>query len=78
MRTKLCSLFIMLALIDGVHPALAQPTLSIAPEGNQALSPGGMALIPAGAFTMGNSIGDSDFTDAATLPLSGLCSQHKQ
>jgi sulfatase modifying factor 1 len=26
--------------------------------------PAGMALIPAGAFTMGNSIGDSDITDA--------------
>ena len=26
--------------------------------------PSGMALIPAGAFTMGNSIGDSDITDA--------------
>jgi formylglycine-generating enzyme len=27
--------------------------------------PSGMALIPAGSFTMGNSIGDSDITDAA-------------
>ena len=26
--------------------------------------PAGMALIPAGVFTMGNSIGDSDITDA--------------
>ena len=28
------------------------------------LRPSGMALIPAGSFTMGNSIGDSDFTGA--------------
>jgi hypothetical protein len=59
MRNKLRSLFIVLALIAGVHPALVQPTLSIAPAG--------MALIPAGMFTMGNSIGDSDITDAATV-----------
>jgi formylglycine-generating enzyme required for sulfatase activity len=32
--------------------------------------PPGMALIPAGAFTMGNSIGDSDITDAATVTAS--------
>jgi formylglycine-generating enzyme required for sulfatase activity len=30
-------------------------------------APPGMALIPAGAFTMGNSIGDADITDAATV-----------
>jgi formylglycine-generating enzyme len=35
--TKLHSLFIVLALIVGVHSALAQPTLSIAPAGNQTL-----------------------------------------
>ena len=29
--------------------------------------PPGMALIPAGSFTMGNSIGDADITDAATV-----------
>ena len=61
MKTKLPCLFIAIALVllAGVHPALAQPTLSIAPAG--------MALIPAGVFTMGNSIGDSDITDAATV-----------
>jgi len=32
---------------------------------NQA--PPGMGLIPAGAFTMGNSIGDTDITDASTV-----------
>jgi formylglycine-generating enzyme len=31
---------------------------------SQSAIPAGMALIPAGAFTMGNSIGDSDITDA--------------
>ena len=30
-------------------------------------TPPGMALIPAGSFTMGNSIGDSDITDAGTV-----------
>jgi formylglycine-generating enzyme required for sulfatase activity len=35
MKTKLHSLFIGLALLAGVHPAPAQPTLSIAPAGNQ-------------------------------------------
>jgi formylglycine-generating enzyme required for sulfatase activity len=121
MKTKLYSLFIVLALIAVVHPILAQPTLGIAPAGNQTVlfwpttftnyvlqsttnlaspnwglvtdavpvtvknavtitvsnalparffrlyntnPPAGMALIPAGAFTMGNSIGDSDITDA--------------
>ena len=29
--------------------------------------PGGMALIPAGSYTMGNSIGDDDITDAGTV-----------
>ncbi len=29
--------------------------------------PSGMALIPAGSFTMGNSIGDGDITDAGTV-----------
>ena len=37
MRTKFHDCFIVLALIGGVHPALAQPTLSIAPAGNQVL-----------------------------------------
>ena len=106
MKTKLHSLFLVLALFAGVHPALAQPTLSIAPAGNQsvlfwplsftiyvlqgttnlatpnwvaatdavpvtavtvsntaparffrlAAGPAGMALIPAGAFTMGDTL----------------------
>src|SRR5260370_28533791 len=37
MRTKFHDCFIVLALIGGVHPALAQPTLGIAPAGNQVL-----------------------------------------
>ena len=65
MNPKLRPLFIVLALIAGVHPTLAQPTnLGVAPAGNQDLSPAGMALIPAGVFKMGNSIGDPDITDA--------------
>jgi formylglycine-generating enzyme required for sulfatase activity len=123
MKTTLRFLFIGLALLAGVHPALAQPSLGIVPTNNQALlywSPtatnyvlqsstnlastnwvfatdavpatygsqtavtvtntlaarffrlilvptataGGMALIPAGEFTIGNSIGDSDIFDA--------------
>jgi formylglycine-generating enzyme required for sulfatase activity len=35
MKTKLCQLLIMLALVVAVHPALAQPTLSVASAGNQ-------------------------------------------
>src|ERR1035437_8090607 len=121
MKTKLYSLFIVLALLAGVHPALAQLTnLGIAPAGNQTVlfwpttftnyvlqsttnlaspnwvlvtdavpvtvsnnvtitvtntsparffrlyntnSPAGMALIPAGAFTMGDNLdGESDAT----------------
>jgi hypothetical protein len=30
-------------------------------------APAGMVLIPSGSFTMGNSIGDSDITDSATV-----------
>ena len=37
MRTKFHDCFMVLALIGGVHPALAQPTLGIAPAGNQVL-----------------------------------------
>jgi formylglycine-generating enzyme len=37
MKTKLHSLFIAVALLAGIHPALAQLTLSIAPLTNQAL-----------------------------------------
>jgi formylglycine-generating enzyme required for sulfatase activity len=48
MNTKLCSLFIVLALIAGVRPAWARPALSNAPAG--------MALIPAGSFTMGDNL----------------------
>src|ERR1017187_445797 len=119
MKTKLYSLFIVLALLAGVHPALAQLTnLGIAPAGNQTVlfwpttftnyvlqsttnlaspnwglvtdavpvtvknavtitvsnalparffrlyntnPPAGMALIPAGAFTMGDNLdGETD------------------
>jgi formylglycine-generating enzyme len=67
MNTKLRPLFVVLALIAGVHPVLAQLTLSNAPAGNQTLAPAGMALIPTGVFKMGNSIGDPDITDAATV-----------
>ena len=34
---------------------------------NILVAPPGMGLIPAGSFTMGNSIGDSDITDAASV-----------
>jgi len=124
MRTKFHDCFIVLALLAGVHPVLAQVTLGIMPTNNQVIlfwpssthgtngilqsatnlvSPNwlsatdafpvnygsqiavlvtnvssarffrlslvpptadGMAFIPAGAFTIGNSIGDSDITDA--------------
>ena len=37
MSTKLRSLFIMLALLAGVHPVLAQPALGIVPTNNQAI-----------------------------------------
>ena len=37
MRTKFHDCFMVLALIGGVHPAPAQPTLGIAPAGNQVL-----------------------------------------
>lgn len=37
MKNKLNSLFIGLVLLAGVHPSPAQPTLCIAPAGNQAL-----------------------------------------
>jgi formylglycine-generating enzyme required for sulfatase activity len=68
MNTKLRSLFVVLALIAGVHPTLAQRTnLGIAPAGNQALSPAGMVLIPAGVFTMGNAVGDPDINEAPTI-----------
>ncbi|MGA3284781.1 MAG: SUMF1/EgtB/PvdO family nonheme iron enzyme [Verrucomicrobiota bacterium] len=113
MKTKLHYLFIALALFAGVHPALAQPTLGIAPAGKQTVlywpttatnyvlqsttnltAPNwvtatdavpviavtvtntslarffrlyntnafaGMALIPAGTFTMGDTLdGESD------------------
>lgn len=117
MKNKLCSLFIVLALMCGVHPALAQTTnLSIVAAGNQSVlywsstatnyvmlsttnlaspswmsasdavpvialtvtnttspvrffrlfyMPPGMVIIPAGSFTMGNSV-DGDVTG---LPL---------
>ncbi len=126
MKTTLPGLLVALAWIAGVHPALAQLTLGIAPAGNQSVlfwpsnatsyvlqdttnlvstnwvwandavpaaygsytavtitntpparffrliqiptvTADGMALIPAGGFTMGNSIGDADITNAATV-----------
>ncbi len=59
MKTKLNSLFIVLLLIADAPFLLAQPTTNITTDG--------MAFIPAGAFTMGNSIGDSDITNATTV-----------
>ena len=120
MKTHILNLIIMIAFIAGLHHALAQPTLTITPAGNQALlswpasatgyilqsttnltsqnwvtnnnsvnaingtnevtissgqgnlffrligaaAPAGIVLIPAGSFTMGNSINDADLTDA--------------
>ena len=121
MKTKLHSLFIGLALLAGVHHAIAQEsqffriagpaattitafnpdgtlvwsnalagtnytvqTVSSLPGGTNWVDyvqlpvtysvntnlivafnpPAGMALIPAGEFTIGNSIGDNDITDA--------------
>src|SRR5208283_2548384 len=110
MKNTLPGLLVALAWIAGVHPALAQLALGIAPVGNQSVlfwpsnatsyvlqdttnlvstnwvwandapparffrliqiptvTADGMALIPAGGFTMGNSIGDTDITNAATV-----------
>jgi formylglycine-generating enzyme required for sulfatase activity len=68
MNTRLRPLFVALALFAGVHPTPAQPAnLGVAPAANQAFSPAGMALIPAGSFTMGNSVGDPDITDAGVV-----------
>jgi formylglycine-generating enzyme required for sulfatase activity len=54
MKTKLPYLLIMLACLAGVHPVLAQTA-------NMSPAPAGMALIPAGAFTMGDGLdGDKD------------------
>jgi formylglycine-generating enzyme required for sulfatase activity len=54
MGTKFHRLFIMLALLTGVRPALAQTT-------NLSMVPAGMALIPGGAFTMGDTMdGEKD------------------
>ncbi|MCU1311486.1 MAG: Sulfatase modifying factor 1 precursor (C-alpha-formyglycine-rating enzyme 1) [Candidatus Angelobacter sp.] len=113
---KLRGLFTAVTMLAGAHPATAQPTLNIAPTGNQSVlyytstpenyilqsttnlaspnwvtatdavtasaatvsntapakfyrlfytnPPAGMVLIPAGSFTIGNSIGDSDNTTA--------------
>jgi formylglycine-generating enzyme required for sulfatase activity len=49
MRTKFHHLFIMLMLLAGVYPAPAQMT-------NLSIAPAGMALIPSGAFTMGDTL----------------------
>jgi formylglycine-generating enzyme required for sulfatase activity len=65
MKTKLHSLFIMLALIAGVHSALALPTLRLAPAG--------MALIPAGPFTMGDTLdGSFNATPTVSVMVSGF------
>ncbi|MGH7993084.1 MAG: formylglycine-generating enzyme family protein [Limisphaerales bacterium] len=116
MKTKLQPLLTLLVWLAGLPAALAQPTLGIAPAGNQSVlfwaasptnyflqsatniaspnwvtandalpvaaatvsntlpmrffrliytnPPAGMVLVPAGSFTMGNSIDDSDITDA--------------
>jgi formylglycine-generating enzyme len=51
--------------LDYVQISVTQPVNT-----NQLVSfnpPSGMALIPAGSFTMGNSIGDSDITDATPI-----------
>ena len=116
MKKKLPSLFIALVSFASVLSAPAQPTLNIAPAGNQSVlywntsatnyilqsitnmastnwvtaddavpvtaatvsntlparffrlyytnPPAGMMLIPAGSFTMGNTSGDGDITDA--------------
>src|SRR3569833_1525377 len=116
--SHLVLLFVVASLWTAPGPALAQPTLGIAPAANNqsllyftpsvtdyilqsatnaaspawltvpdavgvtavlvsnslparffrlmaAAPPTGMALIPGGAFTLGNSMGDSDITDAA-------------
>ncbi len=130
MKTKLYSLFIVLALIAVVHPILAQPTLGIAPAGNQTVlfwpttftnyvlqsttnlaspnwglvtdavpvtvknavtitvsnalparffrlyntnPPAGLALIPAGAFTMGDNLdGENDATPTVSVTVSAF------
>jgi hypothetical protein len=133
MRTKFHSCFIGLALLAGVHPALAQPTLSITPTGNQVVlfwppaaaiyvlqnttnllptvwsnlslaqvivngqnrmtnpisgtqqfyrlslldtpsfTSDGMALIPAGSFTMGDTLdGESDAIPTASITVSSF------
>jgi sulfatase modifying factor 1 len=54
MRTEFPFLFILLAWLAGTHPILAQTN-------NSKLAHSGMALIPAGAFTMGDVLdGDKD------------------
>jgi len=60
MTTKISFLFAALAWLAGVHPALAQMT-------HLRIEPAGMALVPAGAFTMGNSTGDGDMTNAIPI-----------
>jgi formylglycine-generating enzyme required for sulfatase activity len=56
MKTCIKNLFPLPALIAGLSLILAGRVA--------AQTPNGMALIPAGSFTMGNSTGDSDITDA--------------
>ena len=53
--------------ITSVAYALQAATATTATTATTVATPPGMALIPAGSFTMGNSIGDLDITDAATV-----------
>ncbi len=58
MKTKLCNVLIALALTAVVHRASAQPASGVVPAG--------MALIPAGTFTMGDTVDH----EARTIPVS--------
>jgi formylglycine-generating enzyme required for sulfatase activity len=52
--------------LTGITVSAANITGTI-PASQIAAPPPGMVLIPGGSFTMGNSIGDADITDAATV-----------